>query len=186
MFALRDTRGIVMNAHHPNPAVVWASVALVAVLVYAAAHIRDQRSIDETAGRTRLVEALSQTGESGARSPFEDVLVTLHLPHSDVHVSDGKGQDDKYFALPLLQRKGRDCVVYAAGLAGEARFEMMLSDSTPDVKYMDSTAHSDPLSPSGNLNSMMGVLGRSGALRAIHTKCKRLTPGKILSSSPFQ
>ena len=91
-----------------NPAVVSASVALVAVLVYAAAHIRDHRSIDETAGRTRLVEALARRGESGVRSPFEDVLVTLHLPHSDVHVSDGKGQDDKYFALPVLQRKGRD------------------------------------------------------------------------------
>ena len=118
-----------------SPVVTQAFLLFIFVAWYGVTNLfglQPRFSAAEYLGRDRLLNALRQPEKksSAANNPFEDVLVTLLLPHSDVHVSDGKGQDDKFFALPILQRKGKDCVVYAAGLAGEARFEMMLSNLT--------------------------------------------------------
>jgi hypothetical protein len=81
----------------------------------------------QSLGRARLAAALAGNyppADAPFSSPFADVTITLPLPVALANPSDGQGQDAKYFSGPLaLKNRGSNCVVYAAGLDRQHRFE---------------------------------------------------------------
>jgi hypothetical protein len=71
---------------------------------------------------------------------YQDVTVSMYVHTKIVHLSDGSGQEIKYYAaIDAIKEKGLDFIVYSAGNAGQPSFELELAKLGAKVFSFDCT-----------------------------------------------
>ncbi len=92
--------------------------------------LMEQTKIASQEAHTKLVNALQKFQDktlleipaqfSDGTDHFSDLMLSIFMDPTDVHLTDGEGQDEKYFAgLNKVQNKGKEFIVYAGGNGSE-------------------------------------------------------------------
>lgn len=104
--------------------------------------VENELSLLGERAHTRL--SAGANGNTDENSPFRDVLISLPLHSELFHSSSVGSEGDKFFVAPLtLQQQGQNCIVYAAGLADDVKFENFMAGSIGcDVHGFDCTVMS--------------------------------------------
>lgn len=85
-----------------------------------------------------------RTPRNWDRRPFDDVLIALPLHPSVVHTTDGKGGSDKFYVGPnVIRQRGREFIVYGAGIANDPYFEVEIAKLNASVFGFDCTVWFD-------------------------------------------
>jgi hypothetical protein len=103
--------------------------------------IMEQRALEKLIGGLEryIVENEPITGWIHPR-PFQDLIPAFFVHPFLIHNSDGAGDNEKYFiGTHAIEKLGLDYNVYAAGIAGQPRFENAMSGLGSTVSAFDCT-----------------------------------------------
>lgn len=77
---------------------------------------------------------------------FADVRIALPLANSVVHLSDGRGDEEKYFVAPRsIAKRGKGFIVYAAGVDNRPVFERYMAEKLNNSVFaFDCTNQKNP------------------------------------------
>ena len=77
--------------------------------------------------------------------PFEHVVPSFYIHPQYVHLSDGKGGEEKYFiGREAIKSQGTNFIVYALGINGEPQFENYMAGLGASVYGFDCTDFNRP------------------------------------------
>ena len=104
-----------------------------------------QYEITENRAYQRLLNGLNTDSavldiNGGDTSNFRDLLPAIYVHPSYAHVTDGKGNTEKYFiGIDVIQQMKKNYVVYTAGVNGLSSFENYMSKLGASVYAFDCT-----------------------------------------------
>ena len=104
-----------------------------------------QYEITENRAYQRLLNGLKKDSavldiNGGDTSNFRDLLPAIYVHPSYAHVTDGKGNTEKYFiGIDVIQQMKKNYVVYTAGVNGLSSFENYMSKLGASVYPFDCT-----------------------------------------------
>jgi hypothetical protein len=108
-----------------------------------------QHQIVEKEAFSKLIDGMIRnihdaTANAG-NLPFQDLAVAIPIADRLAHLSDGRGDTEKYFVgEDAIRRKGKRYIIYAAGIAGHPGFENQMASLGATVVGFDCTDTAKP------------------------------------------